>query len=734
MKEKIIPIPRYYEELEEGALQLAAAGRSFVKIINEAGDKVSEQLIADTLAALMKSGNDGAPCGTEVPVTLRYAQAPAEAAGCADQGYRLTCGRDGILIEGFGEAGLFYGAETLCQMLDVTGEGIFADAVRILDWPDMKTRGHFMECRFGTNNMSLQDWKELVDHMASMKMNRLAVALYGCWDVQYDGRVSEYLFVPIRKYPKLKTPVVYRYFDPETGSYKDEEHLPPMFEQDFFGDLIAYGKTKHVEIFPLWNSYGHNTLIPAQYPEVSAKDENGEPSLTGFCTANPQTYELLFDCYDEIIDRYLAPNGIRSFHVGMDEVWDGLAQNAEDIFRVRSPWCKCPVCAAKSRRQLYLDHAVRVLKHLKEKGIENIYMYQDMLTNYSGAAGEGESTGDLLEALEQNGLKENVVVDWWSYADYKENLTYETTLPEQGLRRTVKPWNGYTHWNSVFHPIRNAYLLGDIAFREAAEGMLSYSSWDRSFDRVHVCQANYAWNFAETGSPQKASDLYVSARFPGKYAEVRRAFTLLDAVTGVNRTVNKKKNIITEYGGSDMIKIISYYFYSYVKKNKPYPRKFPGEAMTQLLANPWESRIRLAGMAAMAREAKDLFAEAAGDEGCDRELALRYAWEAAHSECMAEDFLALLDMNDLYQDDRTAHLEEIRTLAEEAAEAREKLMRGLKDVKEPYLWPSHLRNHSVFYQFFRDLAAYLENTPAEEVQLDFTDLSSFCGEKFWKLR
>src|SRR5699024_1465358 len=157
-------------------------------------------------------------------------------------------------------------------------------------------------------------------------------------------------------------------------------------------------------VFPLFNSYGHNTLIPSQYPEVSAKDENGEPSLTGFCTANPKTYEIMYNIYDEIIDKYLVPNGIDSFHVGLDEVWDGIAQNAEDIFKDCSPWCKCPKCRNISHSDLIINHAIKLLKHLKSRDMKNIYMYHDMIIRPGGKAGPTEDTETMAQALKENDL------------------------------------------------------------------------------------------------------------------------------------------------------------------------------------------------------------------------------------------------------------------------------------------------------------------------------------------
>ena len=58
--------------------------------------------------------------------------------------------------------------------------------------------------------------------MASMKQNQLCISVYGCWCVQYDGRVSEYLYLPVKRYPQLKTPVVSRYWSPGRGGWIDE--------------------------------------------------------------------------------------------------------------------------------------------------------------------------------------------------------------------------------------------------------------------------------------------------------------------------------------------------------------------------------------------------------------------------------------------------------------------------------------------------------------------------------
>lgn len=734
----ISPVPQKFEYLDGDDIVLGVPGKAFycieTKFESQDRPAVSAvELIEDALVGIL----NGTPCCADgdVKITLAIEDAPEEVSN-PEQAYSIVASDKSIKVTGYGSLGLYYGALTLKQCLRLKDNVLKLPAMKILDWPDLKTRGHFMESRYGTNLMTLDDWRYLVDHMAGMKMNQLVVSLYGCWCVQYDGRVSEYFYVPIKKYPKLKTPVVTRYYSPKQSRWIDWEQLPPMFEEDFFGELIAYGKTKGVTVFPLVNSYGHNTLIPAQYPEVSAKDENGEPSLTGFCTSNPKTYELLFDIYDEIIDRYLIPNGGDSFHVGLDEVWDGLAHNAQDIFKSRSPWCKCPECSGISRKKLFIDHAIKLISHLKNRGMKNIYMYSDMLIGH-GESDTVDSADDLIKALGENDLMDVVVIDWWTYSDFQDKLMYQTTRPDLGLRRTVKPWNGYYHWTVLTNPLRNIYLLAKMGVEEGVEGMQSYSSWDESYDRNHVCQADYSWNFKGAGSIAHVTDRYVARNFGAQYAKARRAFELIDLITEQR---NEKKEdgspVLSKY--SILLSTLSYYFYSYVHADKPYPRIFPGEAISIINSDRVNYLREINEIASMAKEASSLLSEVAANPRCNIKMAKRFLYEVENYLCLAEDYLALFNMMDLADECHGSYcdsvIQKIKDLAMERKLARLALMARMEETKEEFLYASHMRNHSIFMQFFADLEGYLANTKPEDIKLDFFDMRYLESEAFKKLR
>ncbi len=787
-KYRIMPLPKQVELLPGSDIILGKPGEALCSIIT-AGISVDHPLLLSATEQLREHLhgllNADIPCTSNAAVNtasilmkIDTSSAPAGIRN-PEQGYMIETmtapdGAAAVIVTGFGIPGLYYGTVTLKQCLKPDGsDGLLRlPQMKIVDWPDLETRGHFMESRYGSNLMELDDWKHVIDNMADMKMNQLVVSVYGCWCVQYDGRVSEYFYLPVKKYPKLKTPVITRFYSPAAGKWIDGGKLPPMYEKDFFGELIAYGSTHGITVFPLFNSFGHNTLIPACYPEVSAIDENGKAALTGFCTSDPNTYEMLFSIYDEIIDRYLAPNGIDSFHIGMDEVWDGIAHNKDDIYRIRSPWCKCPECSARDRKALFIDHAVRLLKHLKGRGMKNIYMYHDMLIGHGGQARgavSGESCEDFVSALKDNDLLDVIVIDWWSYSAFKEKLMFASTRPDLGLRHTVKPWNGYYHWTILTNSVSNSRLLAEMGVSEGAEGMQSYSAWDLSYDRNHCGQADFSWNFKGAGTEEDVMRHYAWHHFGAKADRAEKAFRQMDLV--VEDKIGKYDNgtpVLSRY--SLMLRTLSYYFYSYVQAGKPYPRVFPGEGLSTLYPKRREILNELLQISSLAKEARSIFDDIACDTRCNMKMAGRYAYEAENYICLAEDYITLLKMMDFAESSalggsdtgspgagdpvqgvadcapqetpdmrdsipvRMWAIDEIRKAAGERKAARLALMARFEKTKEHFLAASHMRNHSIFMQFFADLEAYLAATPMKEIKLDFKDMRHIESAAFRQLR
>ena len=61
--------------------------------------------------------------------------------------------------------------------------------------------------------------------------------------------------------------------------------------------------------------------------------------------------ELFGKIYDYIIDKYLKPNGIESFHLGLDEVRCENSHDPDDMLKVFSPFCECPECSKLTNQE-----------------------------------------------------------------------------------------------------------------------------------------------------------------------------------------------------------------------------------------------------------------------------------------------------------------------------------------------------------------------------------------------
>lgn len=710
--DKIVPIPQNVKVLSDHNICLGC------KIISSVDNEHPAVKTALHSLSSFLTQHVCRPCvsaGTSVYVELSDAP-PAEMKN-SEQGYRLTTSHERITIIGYGPVGLYYGVLSLMQLAEPHGVDFFVPHVEIQDWPELKTRGHFIECRYGSNLMTFEDWKTVIDTLAFQKMNQLVVGVYGCWCVQYDHRISEYFYLPIPQYPELETKVITRYYSPTQNTWIDREEPTPMFHDDFFGKLIKYGLEHGVTVFPLFNSLGHNTLIPRTYPSVSAKTADGTPTGHGFCLSSEETYQVLFSIFDHMIDTYLQPNGIDSFHIGLDEVRKEIGTNLENVREEVSPWCECENCRKHSKQENFIRHAIKLISYLKQRGMKNVYLYQDTLFAL-------DMPEVFVNALREADLLDVTVIDWWSYQDLESLQSYQSLCPELGLRSTVKPWNGYYHWNVLTSSIRNNTLIMKIAKRDGAEGMQSYSSWDMSYDRTHHCQADYAWNFSGAGSEEDVSKRYTHRTFGAQAVLADQAFSALDALAEPD-AVQSGKNWLCDSLQHLLSFDCAYYFYSYVRSDKPYPRNFPGEVIELLCVDRAVNEAKLKKVSVLTSEAANAFAKITANPL----LARRYFYEFENQNCIAEDYLALLKMMDL---NSAGKYDEIRSLAEDRKSARIKLMKLLESVKEKYLLSSHMRNQTVFYQLFQDLIDYLDNTPFPS--LNFFDLRQISSETFMQLR
>jgi hypothetical protein len=445
----------------------------------EAAGIIGAELVRRT-GRTPNSSSTGSPAGFSIRLHgFQGSRAGKESE--VEGGYRLSVTPQGAEIESRG-GGFRHAAATFVQLLEQEGAPQMRE-VEIRDWPAFPWRAIFVEVTSGAC-MGLSDWKDLIDWAAFLRLNLISVGLYNCWQRPTTVLDAEYFLFPSHRYPEFQTPV--KSYTLKRGRWVEQIALPAMYSQDFLGELVAYGKARGVMVTPYFSSLGHNTLIPRLVPEVSMKDEQCHPIGYGFCTTCPKTYEVLFNLYDEIIDRYARPYGITTFNVAMDEV---------------AHVCQCPNCrvAWKGEDNFYVNHLVEICRYLKERGMTRVIVWHDMLHR------SGLMNKQFESRLKAEDLAELITIGWWNYDASEDGLldphgSFGRAFfrPNIGVDAWAVPSAGWdtTALLAATQSTANQalYQLVHLGQERGATGVICYSNHDPMFEQGYINVSQYAWN------------------------------------------------------------------------------------------------------------------------------------------------------------------------------------------------------------------------------------------------
>ncbi len=275
-----------------------------------------------------------------------------------DEGYTLKCENRRVYINAKTENGLFYGLQTLKQML-LQKEGKLP-YTEILDYPRFSYRGFMLDC--GRYFYPVEDVKKIVDLMALHKLNVLH------WHLTEDQGWR----VQIKKYPLLT----------EKGSMRSHTNFNHKahggyYTQEEIKDIVAYCHERKIKVIPEFDIPGHSVAAISCYPYLSCLDRDLEVATHWgvkhdiLCAGKESTYKFVYDVLDELIE--LFPDKI--IHIGGDEA-------------VKMRWKNCPHCqkAIKDNNLRDEDHLqmffmAKVNDYLKEKGYSSIMWNYDKIEN-----------------------------------------------------------------------------------------------------------------------------------------------------------------------------------------------------------------------------------------------------------------------------------------------------------------------------------------------------------------
>jgi hexosaminidase len=252
------------------------------------------------------------------------------------EGYYLSVKAKSITIRANAEAGLYYGVQTLLQLLpnQIEGKEIAKNVtwavpvVDITDYPRFEWRGLMFDV--SRHFFTKKEVMSYIDNMAKYKLNLFH------WHLTDD----EGWRVEIKSYPKLTTVGAYNVKrEGEFGNFIPPKPDEPRtyggyYTQDDIREVIKYAKDRFVNIMPEVDVPGHSLAAVVAYPELSATagadkyavrsgerimdwSKPGHPALVDN-TLNPAG-EFTYTFLDKVVGEIAALFPFPYIHMGGDE-------------------------------------------------------------------------------------------------------------------------------------------------------------------------------------------------------------------------------------------------------------------------------------------------------------------------------------------------------------------------------------------------------------------------------
>jgi len=287
------------------------------------------------------------------------------------EGYLLVISNGNVEITSRGESGLFYGCQTLEQLLeDARDFYVPIPSCRITDWPEMNYRAVHFDVKHHLDHMNY--YYESIDRLARYKINAVIFEFEDKLRYQRQALVA----------------------------------APQAISIDEMAALTNYARERHIEISPLVQGLGHATFIlkHQEYANLRELPHN----RWAFCPLKEGTYQVLFDLYRDAME---ATPGSKYLHVGGDEIGNiGLC-----------PRCK-PTADKEGMLKLNLYWLKRVCEFAEENGRIPIF-WDDMLLKEAGVyettRGEQYSLEEVTKIWEIGKVKLAKAI-----SDFPKNCVY----------------------------------------------------------------------------------------------------------------------------------------------------------------------------------------------------------------------------------------------------------------------------------------------------------------------
>jgi hexosaminidase len=323
---KLIPEPKEVQ-MHEGSFRVRSTTRILVELGHQEEDRIAAETLAEEISdqsGLKLSIISSKEKAKQVRSTIVLARLQdrsvkdflaskgLKADTIGDQGYLLFSDKFHLIVAANTGQGLFYGVQTLRQLLREDDGKLICPAVGIRDWPSMEWRG--VQDDISRGPIPTEDYmKRQIRTLAAYKVNLFALYMEHVFDFASQPLVA----------PK-------------------EAALTP----EKVSALVDYAKNLYVTILPEQQTFGHlhHMLKYEIYSDVAERPHGHVLTPT-----KQQSYDIIKAMYADLVPLFPGP----FLHVGGDETFElGHGQTAARVGEV-------------GLGRVYLEHMQKVFSILQ---------------------------------------------------------------------------------------------------------------------------------------------------------------------------------------------------------------------------------------------------------------------------------------------------------------------------------------------------------------------------------
>jgi hexosaminidase len=431
------------------------------------------------------------------------------------EGYTLSVTHTGIKIKANQPAGLFYGVQTLLQLLPsqieskvlIKNINWVVPIVEIQDFPKLGWRGLMFDV--ARHFFTKDEVKQYIDAMSKYKYNVLHLHLTD----------DEGWRIEIKGYPKLTE--IGAWNVKREGEFGD--FIPPLaneprnyggfYTQEDIKELVRYAKDRFIEIMPEVDVPGHSLAAIASYPELSCtpdavnyKVRSGEKIMDWSGGAPPKALldntlcpanELAYSFMDSVISQLATLFPFEYIHLGGDEApinfWQKNEQikalmareGIKDIKEVQGYFTRRveKIVESKGKKMMAWDEVL-------EGGVSPttaVMSWRGMKYGIEAALNKHEVVMSPTTYAYLDYMQSDVISEPRVYASLRLNKSYEFEPVPEGVDPQYIKGGQANLWTEQVYTIRQAeYMTWPRAFAiaESVWSPKDKKNWPEFFSRV----------------------------------------------------------------------------------------------------------------------------------------------------------------------------------------------------------------------------------------------------------